>query len=352
MTLRWKENLSSSGQLTAPHSKAIIFFQLMIEKTQNKAPWESLSKGFHQLRIGSADGGFEAFIWKGEAGQTVLMNGATHGDEYEGPTMLTNLASDWRPKNLRGTVVAIPVLSEPAFFAGRRCHPQDGANLARVFPGSPVGSPCEKLADLFLDSVLKYADYYLDYHSGGVTYELLPWVGYMCTEDAGVEETQGRMAACFDKYWCWGSPYIGGRTLSAAFDLGIPAIYTESQGCGGVRGDDLSAIHNGLFNFLRSFDFIPEPSPILDNPAKYISNDAEEAHLQMHHPSPLQGIFIPDVSNGDVLVKGDKLGTVHSLSGDSSVPVYAERAGTLVCLRRQRSVTPGEALATVVPIED
>ncbi len=172
----------------------------MIEKPKNQAPWESLAKGFHQLRIGPEEGGFEAFIWKGEAGRMALLNGATHGDEYEGPTMLTNLATTWRPEDLRGTIVAIPVLNEAAFFAGQRCHPQDGVNLARTFPGNPAGSPCEKLADLFLNSILKYADYYLDFHSGGVTYELLPWVGYMSSEDKAVDETQARIAACFGDY--------------------------------------------------------------------------------------------------------------------------------------------------------
>lgn len=323
----------------------------MIEKMQNKAPWENLSKGFHQLRIGPQNGGFEAFIWKGEPGQAALLNGGTHGDEYEGPTALANLATTWRPDNLRGTVVAIPVLNEPAFFAGTRCHPEDGVNLARTFPGNPTGSPCEKLADLFLNGVLKYADYYLDFHSGGVVYELQPWVGYMRTEDRAVEETQARMAACFDSYWCWGSPYIEGRTLSAAFDLSIPAIYTESRGCGGVHSEDLRAHHNGVNNFLRTFDFIPEPCPSLNSPAKYISDDAEEAHLQTNYPSPQNGIFIHEVSVGDVIEKGDRLGTVHSISGDARVPVHAEEGGTLVLLSRKRSVTQGHALATVVPVE-
>ncbi len=138
--------------------------------------------------------------------------------------------------------------------------------------------------------------------------------------------------------------------MSAAFDLGIPAIYTESRGCGGVRSEDLSALHNGLFNFLRTFDFIPGLTPVLHNPAIYISSDADEAHLQMHHPSPLEGIFIPEVSIGDVVEKGDKIGTVRSLSGDSCVSVVAERGGALVCLCWQRSVIKGHTLAAVAPI--
>ena len=78
-----------------------------------------LEPGFHQFRhVIEGDLGFEVFVWRGEtAGKTLLLNGATHGDEYEGPTFLSELARDWRPQQLSGTVVAIPVLHEAAFFA-------------------------------------------------------------------------------------------------------------------------------------------------------------------------------------------------------------------------------------------
>src|SRR6195952_1250206 len=46
-----------------------------------------LPEGFHQRRIARDGVGFEAYIWRGAPGPVLLVNGATHGDEYEGPTL-------------------------------------------------------------------------------------------------------------------------------------------------------------------------------------------------------------------------------------------------------------------------
>ena len=111
---------------------------------------------WRQAGFAAAGGvGFDAFIWRGEPGPVLLVNGATHGDEYEGPTLLRTWAEHWRPRRLVGTVVFVPVLNEAAFFAGQRCAPVDGANLARVFPGQANGSPTERLAHrIMLDAAV------------------------------------------------------------------------------------------------------------------------------------------------------------------------------------------------------
>ncbi len=127
----------------------------------------------------------------------LLVNGATHGDEYEGPTLLRTWAERWRPRRLAGTVVFVPVLNEAAFFAGQRCAPVDGANLARVFPGKANGSPTERLAHLFDTQLLAQCTHYADLHSAGAAYHLKPWTGYV-THRGAINRTQRAMAACFD----------------------------------------------------------------------------------------------------------------------------------------------------------
>ena len=84
-------------------------------------PLDRLKPGFHRHRFTARGVGFEAFIWHGrQPGPVLLVNGATHGDEYEGPTLLEQWVQNWKPRTLRGTVVLIPVLNEVAFFAGQR----------------------------------------------------------------------------------------------------------------------------------------------------------------------------------------------------------------------------------------
>lgn len=313
------------------------------------APWGSLPEGIHQLRIGTRRNGFDATAWVGRPGPTLLVNGATHGDEYEGPTFLTGLAETWKPKQLLGTVVAVPVLNEPAFFAGTRNHPEDNGNLARVFPGDAKGSASAKLAALFLKKAIRFADYYLDFHSAGVSYEILPWVGFMTLEDAANNEIQKKMASCFSNLWCWESPYLAGRTISAAAELNIPHLYTESVGAGGVTARDLQDLESGFFSVLRLLGFIKGKYQPSKNWKYRATTDVDEAHLQLHHPSPFQGIFIQKKTVGEKVRKNQILGFVHRLDGSRREPIKASSTGLIVTIRRKRSVERGEALATIVP---
>ena len=309
-----------------------------------------LPVGFHRRRFTARGAGFDAFIWRGGPGPVLLVNGATHGDEYEGPTVLHLWAQRWRPRRLRGTVVFVPVLNETAFFAGRRCHPADGGNLARAFPGRRSGPPTARLAHLFDTGLLAQCTHYVDLHSAGAAYELKPWVGYITSRDPPVEKIQQTMAACFDRFWCWSGPYLPGRTLSAAHDRGIPGIYLECRGAGGVAAADLRALSAGLKNLLAALGLAGSIRGPLRPQLRRVTRDAAEAHLQVHHPAPHAGIFLPAARLGQSVKKRAVLGRVLALDGTRTTPVRAECSGRVMMLRRQRSVLRDDALATVVPL--
>src|SRR5258708_6640670 len=137
-----------------------------------------LPVGFHRHRIARNGVGFEAFIWRGGPGPVLLVNGATHGDEYEGPTLLQQWVQNWKPRNLRGAAVFVPVLNEVAFFAGARCRPDDGANLARSFPGRRRGTPTERLPLLFDKQMLAQPTHYVSLHTAGCANRLRPLFAY------------------------------------------------------------------------------------------------------------------------------------------------------------------------------
>lgn len=313
-------------------------------------PWATLAAGCHHQRFGEGDLGFDAWIWRAGPGPVLVVNGATHGDEYEGPTLLRRWVDRGLPPDLRGTVVLIPVLNEGAFSVGQRCHPTDGGNLARAFPGDPNGSPTPRLAHLFETQVLAHATHYVDLHSGGQALEIHPWVGYIVGAEGAINATQAAMAACFDSFWQWSGPYLPGRTLSAAADRRIPAIYTECHGAGGVRPADLMALDRGLQNLLVEIGSRAGPKSPLAPQRAHQSTDAEETHLQVHHPAPHAGIFEPSVELTDSVAVGDQLGLVWPRAEGPPTPIFAATQGTVVLRRHQRSVQPGDALLVVVPI--
>ncbi len=311
--------------------------------------WTALPPGLHQRRFGDEEVGFEAWIWQGQPGPALVVNGATHGDEYEGPTLLRHWVGSWQPDDLRGTVLFIPVLNEGAFAATARCHPVDGTDLARTFPGRVDGTVTERLAHLFDSAVLARATHYIDLHSGGHALALYPWVGYI-GDDPNVAPIQRAMAACFDQFWCWSGPFLPGRSMSAAFARQIPAIYVECFGAGGVRKQDLAALDRGLRHLFNEIGCLDGPAPTLAPQPHYQSTEAEETHLQVHHPAPHAGTLEPKVDLGDRVDGGSQLGLIWPTHDGPPTPVWAETEGTVVLRRHPRSVQAGDSLFVVVPI--
>jgi len=76
-------------------------------------------------------------------GPTALLTGANHGDEYEGPVALFDLAQRLKAEDMTGRVIIVPAMNYPAFRAGTRTSPIDRGNLNRSFPGRPDGTVTE-----------------------------------------------------------------------------------------------------------------------------------------------------------------------------------------------------------------
>src|SRR5690242_15880658 len=130
-------------------------------------------------------------------GPTALLTGANHGDEYEGPIALFDLARSLRPQDVTGRIIILPAMNYPAFQAGTRTSPIDRGNLNRSFPGRPDGSITEKIADYITRHLLPLADFGLDFHSGGKTLEFLPYAAAHALADKALEARCFEMVAAF-----------------------------------------------------------------------------------------------------------------------------------------------------------
>ena len=57
------------------------------------------------------------------AGPQVLLTAGNHGDEYEGQVVLTRLIQELQPAQIRGGLVIIPALNQPAVLAALKKFP-------------------------------------------------------------------------------------------------------------------------------------------------------------------------------------------------------------------------------------
>ena len=173
-------------------------------------------------------------VAKNGEGPTALLTGANHGEEYEGPVALMNLASSLDASTLSGRVIMRAGDELSGFPARTRTSPIDKGNLNRLFPGRPDGTVTEKIADYIQRTLLPLADVVLDIHSGGKTLEFLPYCSAHRLPDKKQE------AACVAAMQAFNAPYsmmmleidAVGMFDTAAEDMGKTFITTELGGGG------------------------------------------------------------------------------------------------------------------------
>jgi predicted deacylase len=269
-------------------------------------------------------------------GRTLLITAGVHGDEYEGMRAIYDLFESLRADELSGNVLAVPILHVAAYKAGTRCSPLDGANLARVFPGKPDGSPTEVLAWHFERELLPLADAYIDLHSAGTSFAMPTLVGYDAADPASLA-----LAEAFGSAVVWGHPAIApGRTVSAAKARGIPWIYTEMRGAGRVHPDDLAFLKRGLNNVLRYLGILPGAPQAVPVEHHLFGDGNVDASITTANC----GFLITDLAVLQAVEKGQPLGRLVDLTGHSIEEFHAPVSGVIALVHAKPLVEAGEPL--------
>jgi len=185
-------------------------------------------------------------------GPTALLTGANHGEEYEGPVALMELAHSIEASQLTGRVIIVPAMNYPAFRAATRTSPIDRGNMNRSFPGRPDGTVTEKIADYFQRTLLPMADTVVDIHAGGKTLDFLPYAAAHRLPDRAQE------ARCVAAMQAFAAPYSmmmleidsAGMYDSAVEDMGKVFVTTELGGGGSSSARSNAIAKRGIRNVL------------------------------------------------------------------------------------------------------
>jgi len=284
-------------------------------------------------------------VVKNGDGPTALMTGGNHGDEYEGPVALFDLARRLDPARVTGRVIMVPAMNYPAFRAGRRTSPVDGGNMNRVFPGNPDGTVTEKIADYFQRSLLPLADILLDIHSGGRTLDFLPFAASHVLPDKAQEAACAAARDAFAAPWSITLLEIDsvGMYDTAAEAAGKTFVSTELGGGGTARAETCAIAKRGVRNLLIHAGILqgePErrPSVMLDMPDG-------DCFVSSEH----SGLVEPCVDIGGEVKKGDLLVRIHDVerSGQTPVDYHAKRGGILAGRHFPGLVQSGDTIAVV-----
>lgn len=307
------------------------------------------SKASAWLEVGSrADGGDWRlpllYVIGATAGPTLIVLGAVHGDEYEGVETIPEVFRQVESHALRGALLMVPICNVPAYESVLRNSPIDGLNLARVFPGDPNGTITQRIAHWITQKLFKPADFVIDLHSGGVTAEIPSLIGFTHTHDElGRRSRAGALAFGAPVVWEHPPPMPPGRSLSAATDLGIPAIYTEAGGGGYAHPSDVSCFSTGVINVMKHLDML-DGQPQIQPVTHHLSGDG---NMDSVISTPVAGYFRSDVALLDEVSPGQQLGTVRDPFGEVVAEITTESAGVVIMLRRIHRVHVGDNLAHV-----
>ncbi|PJF27148.1 MAG: succinylglutamate desuccinylase [Phototrophicales bacterium] len=276
-------------------------------------------------------------VYRGvEDGPILWLNGATHGDEPEGPFSIFLTLQQLDPSRLRGTVVAVPVMNVAAFTAGTRGDPLDtfSYDMNRLYPGKPEGYPTERIAYAHWQAMKDNCDLQIAIHSGG-EHSYLAHMIFASDNPASLE-----LAAAMGPNWTlvFRSGTGGGNPSSQIAALGKGGVTVELGGnCRTLTRDfhDIAVdLSNGYLNVMRHYGMI-------EGKAEYAP--AWRMGYQIALLAPATGMFVgaADISFETQTPAGTLIGQVYDLYGDVIGEVRAPRDGVIFGLRSRPSVMEG-----------
>jgi N-alpha-acetyl-L-2,4-diaminobutyrate deacetylase len=278
-------------------------------------------------------------------GPTALLTGANHGDEYEGPVALQDLAFSIDLTQVTGRMIIVPAFNYPAFRAARRTSPIDSGNMNRSFPGRPDGTVTERIADYFQRTLIPMADIVLDIHAGGKTLDFLPFAAVHILHD------KQQQAACVAAMDAFNAPYsmmmleIDGASMydSAVEDQGKVFVSTELGGGGSSSASSNAIAKKGVRNLLIH--------------AGILKGELERAETNMLDMpdgdcfvfSENDGLFESMKDLGDAVAKDELIARVwpSDRTGIKPVDYFARRSGILACRHFPGLIQGGDCLAVV-----
>ena len=274
-------------------------------------------------------------------GPTLLIQAGLHGDEVNGVEIVRRMLAENRFTVNAGAVIAVPILNIFGFIHFSRDVP-DGKDVNRSFPGTKSGSMASRIAYHYVAEIMHQIDYGIDLHTGGGQHHNFPQIRYTAEDPKSKE-----LAEIFNAPFSFSSGLIKGSFRSITCRKGISTLVFEAGES--MRFDEYSIWKGmqGILNVLKHFEMISEIEP------KYVERN-KTIHLNQRKwlRAPTAGMFIPEITNGSVIKKGQTLGMVNDTYAKNSKKIRAPFDGYVFCINHQAVVNQGEALFHVGNVSD
>jgi predicted deacylase len=213
----------------------------------------TLNTTYEKIPVTTLASGFELFIplhrLKGRnPGPTLGLSAVVHGDEPLTNEVIRQILLRVDPGELRGTILAVPVVNTLAYEALTRHTPQDQLDLNRNFPGGPGGWLSEQIAYVLGTKFVSQLDAQVDLHTGGIW----PTVDYVYIFDRSRE-----LSMAFGSTFLFepSNPYPGTFSIPAR-EKGIPFFTAELGGGSFLDAHYIEHGVRGVMNVMRQLGML------------------------------------------------------------------------------------------------
>ena len=279
-----------------------------------------------------------ALVNGAEDGPTLYLQAISDGDELNGLSVIRRVLGRLDVKQLRGRVIAVPIVNVHALHAHQAFSPIDGKKMNRCFPGRQDGTSSERIAYRLFQNAVLQSNYVVDLHQGGIR----PMIDEVRVR---VDRRKRIHRACLEMARVFGIGHIldargpEGQLARSAPDEGIPTIDPELGGCIGWDESSIRKGVTGVENLMKHYSMIdgspsiPDQQVVVDGFLSLLSNRG--------------GILEFRAQLYDVLQKGDPVVDVTDPFGEVLETLVAPEESVMWSKALRPMVATGECVATL-----
>lgn len=250
-------------------------------------------------------------------GPILGITAAIHGDELNGLKVIHRLFQELNPKELVGTILAVPVVNMPGFLRNQRFF-SDGQDLNRIMPGKPGGNCAQVYAHRFIERIISKLDRLVDLHTASFGRVNAFYVR------ANLEhEATAQMAYAQHPQILLHNPSHDDTLRAAAMERGIPAITVEVGDPMLFQKKMIRFGFQGLANILSQMGMVdleeepPNFDPVICNRSYWLYTDHG-------------GLLNIDVELRDKVKKGQRIARVTDIFGQLLKEYHAPESGVII----------------------
>lgn len=284
-------------------------------------------------------------------GPVLGITAGVHGLEYAPILAAQRISKQLDPRRMSGTVILVHLANVPSFLQRRfRVNPMDGKNLNRVFPGSPEGTITEVIAWKISNEIIDRCDYFLDMHAGDANNDLRPYAGYynyFNIPEVSAKAKEMALSLGFDFVVQFGNEERLDEEAvycsREATKRHIPAVDIECGRMGIVEESFVRQIENAILRLMRHLEILDGKRELVENPVII----GQRSSVKSEHT----GFFYSDLSSGEYVKKGMKLGYITDLFGNHLSNVHCPIDGVILYKTFNPPINEGDGLFSIGHIE-